>query len=66
MGYSKWQSRRWWIAVWAILMTTSIIGWLMIRQGEAPAWVGIVINLFQLIIGGYIAADSFTKPKEGS
>lgn len=66
MKYNKWQSRRWWIAVWAILMTTSIIVWLMIRQGEAPAWVGIVINLFQLIIGGYIAADSFTKPKEGS
>jgi hypothetical protein len=63
-AYSKWQSRRWLIALWSILMTTSIIIWLMIRQGEAPAWVGVVINLFQLIIGGYIAADSFTKPKE--
>ena len=61
--YNKWQSRRWLIALWSILMTTFIIIWLMIRQGEAPAWVGVVINLFQLIIGGYIAADSLTKPK---
>jgi hypothetical protein len=48
-----------------MLMVTSIIVWLMIKQGDAPAWVGIVINLFQLIIGGYIAADSLTKPTGG-
>jgi hypothetical protein len=41
-------------------MTTLIIFWLMLRQ-EAPGWVGMVVNLFQLIIGGYIAADSLTK-----
>lgn len=61
--YSKWQSRRWWICLWAIAMTTLIIFWLMLRQ-EAPGWVGMVINLYQLIIGGYIAADSLTKKKE--
>ncbi len=61
--YNKWQSRRWWICLWAIAMTTLIIFWLMLRQ-DAPGWVGMVINLFQLIIGGYIAADSLTKKKE--
>jgi len=58
--YNKWHSRRWWVCLWAIAMTTLIIFWLMLRQ-DAPGWVGMVINLYQLIIGGYIAADSLTK-----
>jgi hypothetical protein len=62
--YNKWQSRRWWICVWAVVMTTGLIVWLVIRQTEAPGWVGIVINIFQIIIIGYIAANSMTKPKE--
>jgi len=66
VSYSKWNSRRWWICVWAILMVTSIIIWLIIKSTEAPSWVGTAISLFQLIIGGYIASDSFTKPKGGS
>jgi len=63
MSYSKWNSRRWWVCLWAIVMVTSVIVWLMVFRDDAPSWVGTAISLFQLIIGGYIAADSFTKPK---
>ena len=63
MSYSKWNSRRWQVCVWAIFMTTVIILWLMAPPPKEASWVGTVLNLFQLIIGGYIAADSFTKPK---
>jgi len=37
----------------------------MTSGADAPAWVGIVLGLFQMIIGIYIAADSMTKPKGG-
>ena len=64
MSYNKWNSRRWQVCVWAIFMTSIIILWLMILPPkDTPTWVVTVLNLFQLIIGGYIAADSFTKPK---
>ena len=62
-AYNKWFSRRWWITLWAILMSTIIIGWLIVKGAEAPGWVSMALNLFQLIIMTYIAADSFTKPK---
>lgn len=62
--YNKWQSRRWWICLWAIGNATIIMTWLIIRGGDAPAWVGLTLNLDQLIIMAYIAADSFTKPKD--
>lgn len=52
------------MCVWAMVMTSIIIPWLMILPPtDTPTWVVMVLNLFQLIIGGYIAADSFTKPK---
>ena len=41
-------------------MTTIILAWLIIAQ-PAQEWVGTALSLFQLIIGGYIAADSMTK-----
>lgn len=62
MSYKKWQSRRWWVCVWAITMTTIIIFWLMFSKSD-PTWIGIAIALFQIIIVGYVAASSFTKPK---
>lgn len=62
--YNKWYSRRWWICLWAIIMATIIIFWLMISGIDAPSWVGVVLGLFQVIISIYIAADSMTKPKE--
>lgn len=64
MTYNKWQSRRWLVCVWAVLLATILILWLMSQQGkEVPSWVGLTLNLFQGIIMLYIAADSFTKPK---
>ena len=61
--YNKWQSRRWLVCLWAIINATIIIAWLIIKGGEAPNWVGVTLNLDQLIIMAFIAADSFTKPK---
>ena len=60
---NKWNSRRWWICVWAVVMTTALIIYLMISRVDA-GWVGTDIALFQVIIGGYIAADSMTKPRQ--
>jgi hypothetical protein len=51
---NKWHSRRWLVCVWAIAMVTSIIIYSLLLNGTA---------IFFQIIGGYIAADSLTKPK---
>jgi uncharacterized membrane protein (DUF485 family) len=61
---NKWHSRRWLVCVWAIAMTTIIISYSLITQ-HSPDWMGLAIGLYQMIIGGYIAADSLTKPKGG-
>jgi multisubunit Na+/H+ antiporter MnhE subunit len=58
MTKTKWQSRRWLICVWAIIMVT----WLVVTQSDI-SWAGTAISLLLAIIGGYIAADSLTKPK---
>jgi hypothetical protein len=44
-------------------MTTIIISYSLITQ-HSPDW-RLAIGLYQMIIGGYIAADSLTKPKGG-
>lgn len=58
----KWQSRRWWICLWAMVMTTAIITWLMIEPRGDIGWTGAAIALFQAIILGYLASSTVTKP----
>jgi hypothetical protein len=58
----KWQSRRWIIAAWAIIMTTWLIVFSSLR-GQIPEGLEAVTPLLIGIAGAYIAADSLTKPK---
>lgn len=44
-------------------LVTVIIVWLMVTRSDF-GWVGVAIGLFQIIIGGYIASDTITKPKK--
>ena len=60
---NKWASRRWLICVWAIPMVTAIITAELIRPAGAD-WIGTVLALMLGIIGGYIASNTITKPKE--
>ena len=62
MKYSKWQSRRWWVALWAMASATLLMAWSVVTQ-YAPDWLGIVLPILIGIAGGYIAADSMTKPR---
>jgi hypothetical protein len=59
---SKWQSRRWWVCIWAMLCASGIIlsG---IISGNTPEGMGSALSLLIGVAGGYIAADSMTKPK---
>jgi hypothetical protein len=61
-GYNKWQSRRWWVALWAMGCATAIIAAGIIRE-DIPGGLGAALSLLVGVSGGYIAADSFTKPK---
>jgi hypothetical protein len=65
MSYNKWQSRRWWVALWAMLMATIII-LAGIARGDVPGGLGAALSLLVGVTGGYIAADSLTKPRGGS
>jgi hypothetical protein len=45
-------------------MATAIIGAGIIRE-DIPGGLGAALSLLVSVAGGYIAADSFTKPKGG-
>lgn len=53
--------------MWAIIMASLIIGWLVFSSPEPDqqSWVGTTLAVLLGIIGGYIAADSLTKPRGG-
>ena len=59
---SKWMSRRWWVCVWAMLSATLIIVTGLVR-GSVPDSFGTALSVLVGVAGGYIAADSLTKPK---
>ena len=59
--YKKWQSRRWWVAIWSMIMATAIIA-SGILKGDVPGGLGSALSLLVGVVGGYIAADSLTKP----
>lgn len=62
---SKWQSRRWYVCLWSILAASAIIVSGLIK-GDIPDGMGAALSLLVGIAGGYIAADSLTKPRGGS
>lgn len=59
---SKWNSRRWWVCIWAILMSTFLMVYSVITKTDL-SWFGAGIALFQLIIGAYLASNTITKPR---
>jgi hypothetical protein len=59
---SKWQSRRWWVAIWSMVMASIIIIYGVI-SGDIPGGMGAALTVLIGISGGYIAADSMTKPR---
>lgn len=59
---NKWQSRRWWVCLWAMAASSAIITAGIIR-GDVPAGLAAALSLLVGVSGGYIAADSLTKPK---
>jgi hypothetical protein len=61
--YNKWQSRRWLVAIWSMTMASVIISAGIVRE-DIPGGMGAALSLLVTVAGGYIAADSFTKPKE--
>jgi hypothetical protein len=63
LSYNKWQSRRWLVAVWAMVTVTWLMVYSVIMQ-YSPDWLGLALPLLLGIIGGYIAADSLTKGKQ--
>jgi hypothetical protein len=63
--YNKWQSRRWLVALWSMLAASAIIGSGII-QGDIPGGMGAALALLVGVAGGYIAADSMTKPGGGA
>ena len=64
MKYNKWQSRRWWVAVWAMTAASAIITSGIVRE-DIPGGMGAALSLLVGVVGAYIAADSLTKPREG-
>jgi hypothetical protein len=63
LNYNKWQSRRWWVAIWSMAMASVIIIY-GVATGDIPGGMGAALSILIGVAGGYIAADSFTKPKE--
>jgi len=59
----KWQSRRWWVAIWAMAMSTFIII-MATLEGNIVEGLSSALMILVGIAGGYIAADSLTKKKE--
>lgn len=63
MMYNKWQSRRWWVTMWSMLMASIVIIYGVVEDG-LPEGLGTALSLLVGVVGGYIAADSLTKKKE--
>jgi membrane protein implicated in regulation of membrane protease activity len=57
---NKLTSRRFLAALWAMLMTTFIIG-VAVFLGFEATWIGTVISLLLAIVGVWIGAESVTK-----
>lgn len=58
--YNKWHSRRWIIALWAMVCVTLITAWGLIVAPTIP-WLPTVINLLLTLILSYIGSETITK-----
>lgn len=58
--YNKWQSRRWLITVWAMLLVSIIVISDLFFNVE-KSWMTSALQLLLTIIGGYIASETVTK-----
>jgi hypothetical protein len=58
--YSKWNSRRWRISVWAMLVITLTMSFSLIFKYD-PSWIGVSLPLLLSIPLAYIGAESYTK-----
>ena len=59
---SKFASRRFWIAVWAIALVTALTGMAVFRSFDA-AWLGSVLTFLLGIIGAYVGLETWNKPR---
>jgi len=58
----KYKSRRWLIALWAVLMSTFIMIFSISTQYVAD-WQGIALPILLTIPNAFIIGDSYTKKK---
>jgi len=61
MNKRKWQSRRWYVVLWAIIYV-SVMSWYSIEKNDGDSWV--VIAIVAGIIVSYVTVSSLKK-KEG-
>jgi uncharacterized membrane protein YfcA len=61
---TKWQSRRWWVCVWAMVLLTStlILSYIKIIDVD---WMSTLVMGLLGIIGGWLGSETITKPKVG-
>ncbi len=58
MNNKKWQSRRWYIVLWAIIYV-SVMSWYSIKTGNGESWV--VIAVVAGIVVSYMTISSLKK-----
>jgi len=61
-NYSKFKSRRFLVALWAMLVISFVLIYSLLSKYE-PNWIGIASPLLIAIPSVYIASESYTKPK---
>ena len=60
---AKWKSRRWIIALWAMMSASSIVVYGMVA-GDIPGGMGTALPLLIGLVGAYMASNTMTRPKE--
>lgn len=65
MDRKKWLSRRWWVCVWAMVMLS--VSYVLSSIGFIPPeWFNTAAPILVGLIGGWMASETFTKPKGGA
>ena len=62
MAYNKYRSRRFWIALWAMVTVTALMGLAAYRAFD-PSWMSAAVSFLLGIIGAYVGIESWNKPK---
>lgn len=63
MKKNRWVSRKWWVCLWAIIVTTGLTTWSMLREW-APNWLGILLPLLVSIIVTYTGVQGLVDHQE--